>query len=310
VKAKGYITNTLVLLAAFFSIMIIATTCGPERKNTRTPHDSTFDNLRARIIKLEGTIAQIDNFVASDFANCSTGLPAFETKICEIAQTATAEQAIKFTSQLQIMTKNFQERLYGEDCTNTTDAGCPVAGSITAKVAANEVDIATLQSDVTTLQTDVNTLEGRLDNFDGTGNSIETVITNIKSDIAGLETRIENIEDTLASGDVYKTAFICGDIVESGPVYEAVLITGDDMKMVAYVSNGGTSGLGVFAEAGVTGDYYGETDLNTKSCTFKVYDNVSSIKLCWDNSDRKATEIEIDAACDVTPQTADCTCAN
>lgn len=303
-------------------LCIVVVSCSTQHIDTRSKKsDTELDKLKAQVLDLQGTVTQINNFVASDFTNCSTGLPDFETKICQIAQTATAEQQVIFSGQLQQVVKIFQTEIYGDDCINSVDPGCPVAGSILAEIDANDSqvsqntnDIAQLQADVLQLQADLASINSRLNDFNGSGSSIEVVISGIEADILALESRIEAIEQIVNNGDVYRTYFICGDISNSGPVYEPILGTGDQLKFYGYINTGSQNGMGEIAEAGMSGDQYLETESNTKKCKFKIYDLTTSLKLCWKNTDRSANSAAIDTSCDSNNSFANplvsCTCAN
>jgi outer membrane murein-binding lipoprotein Lpp len=298
------------------------TTSVVERKVPKQAQD--VDNLQKQVLALQGTIAQINAFIASDFSKCGSALPPFEKKICQIAQTATAEQQAIFVGQLQQVSKVFQNQIYGEECLNTTDPGCPVAGSIMARlnsITSIEGDITTLQTAVsslqtavTTLQNDLNAVEARLDNFNGTGSSIETVITGVQSTLGTLDTRIDTLENTVNNGDIYKTIFICENVSSSGPIYEPLLVRGDNMEIRGYMAATTANGMGVLSQAGVTGSLYYQTYANTRTCKFKVYDNTTHLKICWKNTDRSATSSAIDTACDsannFAAPTSACTCAN
>ena len=300
-------------------ITILLLGCGHEKVNNRSHVDTELEKLKKQIIELQGTVAQINSFVASDFSNCSASLPAFESKICQIAQTATAEQQVIFTGQLQKVVKIFQNEIYGEDCIDDTSPGCPVAGSILADIAdidvsGLEADIAQLQADVLQLQADLAGISSRLDDFNGSGTSIEAVIAGIDSDLLDLENRIETLEEAINQGDIYHTYLLCEDIADSGPAYEPILVTGDNTLIVAYMEGSSKNGMGVVAEAGITGTQYLETDSNTKKCNFAVYDLTSSLKVCWNNANRNANNSSIDNVCDsannFTSPTGDCTCVN
>lgn len=291
-----------------------------ERANHRTgmtEEQKKIKELETTIMNLQGTIDQINAFVASDFSDCETGLPAFEEKICKIAKTAMAEGTVEYISPIQRMIKIFQDSLYGDDCMDTVTVGCPVEGSITEQftnIEDNSVIIAQLQTDVLQLQLDMNAIETRLDDFDGSGQTVEAVINGINTEIIAIDDRLNGIENAINNGDIYKTFFICDDIYESGPIYTRVEVTGDDTKVMAYLFSTSKNGMGVLAEAGISGNQYLQTKNNTRWCKFKIYDLVATVKLCWDNSDRKALESEIDTECDAANDflnpTANCTCKN
>ena len=285
--------------------LVMLLSCGTVQTNKRVATNAGVERLRQQVFELAGTIAQINSFIASDFANCSTGLPAFEQKICEIAQTATAEQRVQFAGQLQTMVKTFQDELYGDDCINTVDVGCPVADSITDRLATLTSDFVDLANDVAAMSTDLWNMQSRLDDFNGSGNSIEIVIGGLEADIAALEAAV-------TEGDIYQTHFVCHDNANVGPIYEPVLFTGDQQKLYAYINTTTKNGMGVVAEAGVSGDQFLTTEAATRDCNFKVYDLIVSLKLCWRNDDRNASSGDVDTECDsaggFANPTSNCTC--
>lgn len=283
-------------------LVFMTVSCGTATVSRRhTP----LELLRQQILQLQGTIGQINSFIAGDFTDCVLTLPAFERKVCEIAQTATAEQQVEFFGQLQVVVKTFQDELYGVDCLDSVAVGCPVAGSILARADDLETDITSLLADVATLQATTSTLASRLDNFNGSGDSIETVL-------ADLEAELDTLTSTVTQGDIYQTHFVCHDNANVGPIFEPVLFTGDQQKLFAYINTTTKNGMGVVAEAGVSGDQVVTTEAATRDCTFKIYDLTTSLKLCWKNDDRSATGGDIDTACDSSNSFASpfstCTC--
>ena len=84
--------------------------------------------------------------------------------------------------------------------------------------------------------------------------------------------------------------------------------------MVGFVQNNffqrGLAVIKAFGDG--SGDLVDTTLLNTRTCRFKVYEDVDDLRICWHNTDRMADEVDIDLACDlangfVSP-TNDCTC--
>ena len=254
--------------------------------------------LEEKIYQLEGTAGMIAAFVAGDFADCKTNLPPFEEKLCQVAQTASAEQLIKITGQMAIISESFQTELYGIDCANAVDVGCPVTGSIMDQLAnLDPADITQLQTDLAALELEVDGLENRFDDFDGSGNSIETVINN-------LDQRISDIEALVGGSDYYQWLFLCEDI--NLWRHEPILRTGDKLTLRFYTA-AGNNGMGQLSVG--DGDSYIRTNLNPK-CNVKFYDLTTEYKVCWNNQDRNASEVSIDTECDnggASP-TVDCTC--
>jgi hypothetical protein len=315
--------KALMLLLMLFCVGCMG--CGkPETINKRTDHHSPqqeeLDRLKDELLKLQGTIAQIDAFVANDFADCTSGLPAFETKICQISQTATAQERILYTQQLGEVAKVFQDEIYGEDCINTTDVGCPVADSMTSDIesiqvdiASNNSDVAQVVADIATLNSNVSTLELELDAIEVRLTSAEAAIVALENAQASILSRLDDLEEVVANGDIFKTYQLCGDIANSGPIYEAVLMSGDKSFITAFITTGSKSGLGVLRTANDgDGDTYHSTRVNTRKCKFNIYDDTTELKICWNNADRSAAQAEINTECDSANSfanpTLDCTC--
>src|SRR5574337_1265355 len=192
-----------------FFIMSIIMSCGPKKKDNQDEQNEQIKQLQTQIANLIGTISQIDDFTASDYSTCNGSLPSFEKKICQIPQTANAEQLATITSQLQEFSKIMQTSIYGTDCAAETQVGCPAVGSMMERLTTLEADfdsaqsdisdlaadIVSLQADIGVLQSGVAGLNSRLNNFNGTGSSIETVITGINAQITSLDSRLDNVEN-------------------------------------------------------------------------------------------------------------------
>ena len=313
----------VILLLTLFSVTCVS--CGkPEKVNKRTnrhsPQQEELERLKKEVLALQGTIAQIDAFVANDFADCSNGLPPFETKICQISQTATAQERILYTQQLGEVAKVFQDEIYGEDCINAVDAGCPVANSMTsdidniqADILSNNSDITQVIADIATLNSGVSTLQSEIAAIDTRLTSAESAITALENAQTSILSRLDDLEEVVANGDIFKTYQICSDIVDSGPIYEAVLMSGDKSFITAFITTGTRNGLGILRAANDgNGDTHHTTRVNTKRCKFNIYDDTTELKICWNNDDRNATQVEINTECDSANSfanpTSNCTC--
>lgn len=316
----------VILFAAAAIILFLScgydpTKFGRSENVDKTSNISTEEvaSLKATILSLQGTAAMIDAFSTGNFASCSSNLAAFEKKVCQIAQSETAEGNLQYFSTLADLSKMLQNQLFGENCITATDPGCPILGSVLSKLSAIEASsgsqataITALQSSVATIQSQITGLNARLNNFNGTASSLETVITGMQTDITSIKSRLDTLERTLNPADLWKPILLCNNISDSGPVYESLLISGDNKQAVAYVSDGGRRGLAVVSTAGTTGNLMFITRLNTKVCNFKIYDRGATLglKVCWKNTDRSAVAADIDAVCGTTANaiTTNCTC--
>jgi len=288
--------------------------------------------LKSQISYLIGTVGTLDEFIKTDFATCSDNLATFEKKICQIAQAASAEEQVLFIDQVGELNKVFQNELFGEDCIDNVEVGCPVAGSVLSEITILDQRITTIEGNnnnasisdlqdqidaltliVTSIQADIAALDTRLTAAENGIISINTLITDIQTAITDLETRVTDIESSLsAHSDMYHIIKVCGDIAASGPIYEAILANNTHTTFVGYTATPSSKGLHVLAEAGITGDLYLRTTVNTRLCKFKVYDLTTELKMCWNNQNRRASENSIDTECDaandIANPTANCTC--
>jgi hypothetical protein len=223
-------------------------------------------------------------------------------------------------SQLAEMSKNFQVALFGEDCIDSVELGCPIVGSIAAKLAVDEAAIASNTASISDIQSSltatssalsalsgrVAALETRLNNFNGSGQTIESLIADMQSDIVTLEGQVADIQGIIGASRTLEVVTLCGDNATSGPIFEIVLMSGDKTSAYGRVKTGSNEGLGLFFSAGSTDTLF-VTTLNSKSCRYKMYNNPTKTKIqaCWVKTNRSATEAQIDAA--RTANTATCT---
>lgn len=293
---------------------------GPMASDKATSTSEELDSLKQRVKALELFASTYTAGVDNVFSDCNSLSVPLEKKICQVAQTATATQQMETKAQLATIAKEFQITLYGDNCTSEVAAGCPVAGSLIARITSAESDLSTAKSDISTIQGDitamkilegslttrVTALENRFDTFNGTASSIETIITGIQTDVGTLQTDVAAIQGVIVASKVLNQYLICGDNSVSGPVFELILISGDKTKAYGSIKNGLWYGLGLFFSAG-NANLFTTTHLNTRACNFKMYNNVGNTKIqaCWINSNRSATAAQIDAA--RTAATATCT---
>lgn len=307
-----------------YSLFLVA--CGTSQTYSPTPTAKNLDTEK----KIADLQKQVDNLslianaftagIDNPFSDCDTVTNAMEQKICQIAQTFTSTQQLETRSQLGIMGKQFQTTLFGVDCINATDIGCPVTGSVTARLSAAETALAnntanitsinstltTINTSITALQNRVTALEGRMNNFNGSGQTAEVFIAAIKTDVTTLQSQVADIQGTLSSSRLRYSFDLCGNDSSVGPTYEPILITGDKVKAYGYVKTGTAQGEGSFFKAG-DADALFTTHISSRTCNFKMYNNAGKTKIqaCWINGNRSATSAQIDAA--RTALTATCT---
>lgn len=254
------------------------------------------------------------------FGDCDSLISASEKKICQIAKSVSDANSLEVKASLAAAAKEFQSTLYGDSCTSVVEVGCPVSGSVLANItsvqaslATNAASISSIQSTITSMQsvatslaTRVTAIENRFNSFNGTAQSIEIIVTGIRSDITSLQTDVAELKGLISPSRIVNQFLLCGDNTVSGPLFEIILISGDKANAYGTVKNGTYYGTALFFKAGDT-NLFTTTHLNTKACKFKMYNNVGNTKVqaCWINSDRSATEAQIDAA--RTATTATCT---
>lgn len=286
------------------------------RQDEVTIKEKEIEELKTIIFALQGSIQFVEELGNSDFSGCSSDLDSFQRKICQIAQSSNSEQRVILVSQISEITKIFQNEMFGENCLNDVSPECPEVGSLVDRVNKIESfdlpsELAFLKLDIAVLQSMASELNSRFNNFDGSNESIEVVIRGLASQIVELDTRVDTIETELNEAEWWKTVQLCGDNKDSGPIYEVVLVNGSAEKVLAYGENRGSSGLTILKEIG-TDDGYFQTNLNSRSCNYVIYDRSDALTICWNNIDRKASQNEINTVCDVdggfANRSQECTC--
>lgn len=282
--------------------------------------DKQLAELNSRIKALELFASSYTSGAPAAFSDCNALTSASEKKICQIATSVSDASSLEIKSSLATAAKGFQETLYGADCLNAVDAGCPVAGSILsdlaaakANIATNSADISSIKTSITALQTSVTGLttrmtaiENRFNAFNGTSQSIETIVTGIKSDISALQSDVAELKGVIAPSRTVNKFLLCGDNADSGPIFEIILISGDKTEAYGTVKTGTWYGTALFFKAGDT-NLFTSTHLNSKACNFKMYNDATNTKIqaCWVKTNRSANAAQIDAA--RTAATATCT---
>jgi hypothetical protein len=287
-----------------------------ERKQSK----QLIDDLQDQVAALTAFASTYASGLNNPFSDCESLTDALESKICKIAQTIGDSKSMEIKVPLQDLAKGFQVELFGPDCTNATDPGCPVAGSTVAKLKTAEdsinnhnISLASINNQIISANTSISvlitrltTLENRLNNFNGSGRSIETLISGLQSDVAILQSDVSGLKKIIESSRTLQEFDMCGDNPDSGPIYEMVLIAGDRTKVYGSTKVGSKTGPALIFAAGDTDKGF-TTSLNSKTCNFKIYNNLTKTKVqaCWVVSNRLATTAQIDAA--RTANTASCT---
>jgi len=146
--------------------------------------------LKSQISYLIGTVGTLDEFIKTDFATCSDNLATFEKKICQIAQAASAEEQVLFIDQVGELNKVFQNELFGEDCIDNVEVGCPVAGSVLSEITILDQRITTIEGNNNNAS--ISDLQDQID-------ALTLIVTSIQADIAALDTRLTAAENGIIS---------------------------------------------------------------------------------------------------------------
>lgn len=301
--------------------------------DTRT---SQVDEVRGQVAYLQEVIGSLGS--ADNYTTCNaTNLSQLEVTICQISQSATAEDRVEFVSQLGNLSKLLQVSLYGTDCapddTNAFLPGCPLASSILGQVNSHTTSIASLNTTVsslstsvtslltrmTTAESNISTLQGNVTSINSQISGINTSISSINTQISTINTTISSLQTTVHGSDLYKAVQLCANTTPTtGPLFEVDLLTSTHSYILAYVSSGGGKGLGIVRN-GTDASLYTTTSLNTLACKVMIYTHLNpganQLNVCWHNTNRSATQVQINAVCDpnndgqITDKTSACTCA-
>lgn len=306
-------TKLLIIISILITGSTLINTCGPDITIRDRRTDTDLDSSSNEVQAIQKQIAYLAEVVSSfssssDFSTCNeVNLSALELHMCQIAQSATAEQQVLLAARLAELARVLQKSLYGDDCIpdsmGVLSGGCPLPGSIVYRLGSVDADLVMLHAQVTSLISEIAALNLRLD-------SVESVITVINSTLASLDTRLDSVEATVSASDMLSIIEICDNITPTtGPVFEAFLISGDRAKLMAFVQTSGSKrGLSVLLSE-TDASLYTTTTLNTQACKFKVYTYGLhlGLKVCWHKTNRSATEAQINTACTPTIG-SNCTC--
>lgn len=179
--------------------------------------DKRIKDLETQILALQGTSAQIDNLIQSDFATCPVSgntADSLINQICKISQAANVEQIIATKGMLATINQ-----------------------SLTEQINAINDSIVTLDSreasDIQAINTQITTISGQIATINTTLTTLGTRMTNAETAITALQTLTNSINQTV-NGTM--TSFDIGtENLSAGPVYESVLRMVDKSRINAYV---------------------------------------------------------------------------
>jgi hypothetical protein len=187
-------------------------------------------------------------------------------------------------------------------------------GSVLQRLELAEVEldqvqtaIASIGQELITMETTLDIIEDRLDNFNGSGDSLETVITDLNTLATDLDARVGALEQVVGGTEYYKWVFACFDN-PAVTVNEPLLLRGDNKEVRGYVSTVTQNGMGTIAVAGVSGHQFLTTNTSPK-CNLRIYDRTMHLRICWHRTQRTANAALIDAQCDILTPTVNCTCS-
>ena len=203
-------------------LSILFYSCGRSTKteDVRTRETGTqaqIDNLKDQILQLQGTQAQINALVNSDFATCptsgNTANPLINT-MCKVAQYATNEQRVLLEGEIGTWTKMLGDQIQNLDdsLTNTTNQETSDVATINASITAINTSITSINANIATLQTQM---------------------TSANTAIATLQTQINGAIGTI--NGAMTTVSIGAENISAGPFFESILRSTDKSKVNAYV---------------------------------------------------------------------------
>lgn len=210
-------------------LAFLAFGCGrEEHENRRTPapppssdHDE-IEKLKAQVLALMGTNAQINGLIQSDFATCpSSGdtADALINRICKVAQAANVEQIVAIKGQLSTLNDSLTGQLnaINDNLVQITEQEASDIASVQASIASINTQITSINGSITTLQTQMTSVQNAI-------TALQTATAGINSTLSGTMTSMEIGTENLAAG----------------PLYETILRRVDKTRINAYVNATGS----------------------------------------------------------------------
>lgn len=199
------------------SILLFIISCGgtilvPEQIQEEDPR---IAEMQARIDALQGTVAQINALVLSDFASCSgpDANDALVKKMCEVAHASTVEAQVALKGELATFAQQLQSQI------NNINLDVSAASALEAS------DIASINSQITTINSTLTTLTTQMTSANSAITALQTLTNSINVTLQGTTTSLE----------------VGSENVSAGPLYESVLKRVDGTKYIAYVTAYGSN---------------------------------------------------------------------
>lgn len=208
----------LSILSLFYSCGVNETV---HRRTIASPQpsetDKKIDEIKQEILALQGTQAQLDALVKSDFYTCPLSGDTANVLIntmCKVSQYANNELRVELKGQLAAYTKVLDEQIKG-----VNDSLAAAIAQESADVTAINATLATINSSITTINTNITALASRM--------------TTAESAIATLQTQVNGAIGAITGA--MTTLDIGTENMLAGPLYESILRSTDKSKINAYV---------------------------------------------------------------------------
>lgn len=294
-----------------FTVLTLLSCGQEERADRRTYRNNNpeLEDLKKRVEQLELLSAVFEDINdRATFSDCDdpTITNQLFKSICTIAQTATQEQLSALQHQFGQFAKQYQEAIYGPNCSPSglppgAEPGtptCPSPTSLSGRLEDLEASQGSFQSQIDDLATDVGTLQGQVSSIQAALAAAENdiddlqdadiIINNlidaldlrldaVEADIASIEGRLDDLEEIVDPDVILRPIELCGTIVGAGPIYEIVQLTSSYKKMYGMRGNGSNRNLArLLSNTSLTAPADGQSLVNNNSYRYTITTSVGS----------------------------------
>ena len=211
-----------------FFLLVFLVSCGPTHydhpvvnnqptDNGNLDTQTQIDTIKQAILALQGSQAQIDALVNSDFSTCPTsGATANQliNTMCKVAQYATNESKVELQGQLSAYSKLLSGQIQA------------VNDSLATAIDTESTDITTLNTSLTAINGSITSINTSISTLNGQMTSANAAIAALQATVNGAIGAINGAMGTVSIGT---------ENLFAGPIYEAVLRSTDMSKINAYV---------------------------------------------------------------------------
>lgn len=201
------------LLTIFLAFLLSCGDQAADSPEAKDPKRTKVEDLQDQVLALQGTIAEINDMVLSNFSSCSgtDAADALIKKICKVAQAATVESKVEMKNELQNFANTMNEKL--------EYLSGDIAEILDTIDALDGVDISQLVSDVSTAKSDITSLKSRMTNAETAITALENLTNSINGTLNGTVSEVQIGNENLAAG----------------PIYESLLKRTDGKKITGYI---------------------------------------------------------------------------